>query len=370
MSSLVRLLAIVLLTVPAVPSAQAAFSSIHVFGDGVSTTTNNPYAGAAYHGLRRSNGRVWVEVLAERQALPNNSVTNVTWTYSTNNYSFFAHYSSLLVQSINGFNAPTDAGTALFVIWVANADFVFNVGNRELGNQAEWTSANHQTIANHWYALTNLYHAKGARTFVMPNAVDITKIPSYVDMSTENKNFVRQNIIEFNAAFYAMLDQARILLPAARIYVPDMFALLDDIAAHPANYGVTNALFEGKTVDALSDETLTDKSLNGPGASYIWWDDTDPTAKVHAVMADITQQLLSPPIVSQLTHLGSSNRLDVANIPIGLNGYVDSRTDLVVGNWFSVTNFNSTAATQTLFTPASGSGHFYRLRFPFAWSWP
>ena len=87
-------------------------------------------------------------------------------------------------------------------------------------------------------------------------------------------------------------------------------------------------------------------------------------------MADIAQQLISPAKFSKLTSLNGSNRLDVANIPIGLNGYVEGRTNLVSGNWTSLTNFNSTSATQAIFVPASGPRRFYRLRFPFAWSWP
>jgi len=372
MKSLLRLLAIALLTGPVVLPARAAFSSICVFGDGVSTTTNNPSAGTYYHGLRRSNGRVWVEVLAQRQALPNNTVTNVNWSYSTNNWSYFGHYSSLLVQHVNSFIAPTDASTALFVVWVSNADFVYDVANYGLGDLAAWTNAVNQSIANHWNALTNLYYAKGARTLIMPNAVDITKIPAYVYLSPANKNFVRDRIKEFNSAFAAIVNQARATLPAAKIYVPDMFALLDDVVANPASYGVTNALYQGQSIAALDDPALTDASLNGPGARYIFWDDMDPTAKIHAVMADIAQQLLSPPRLNQFTLLVGSTRLDAVNLPVGLNGFVDSRTNLVSGNWLTnlSTGFTNTNAAQPIFVPGSNAGPFYRLRFPFAWLWP
>ena len=106
------------------------------------------------------------------------------------------------------------------------------------------------------------------------------------------------------------------------------------------------------------------------GATYLWWDSWDPTAKAHAVMADTVQQMISPVKISNLTLLTGSNRLDVANVPIGLSGYVEGRTNLVLGSWTSVTNFDSTSATQAIFVPASGPWRFYRLRFPFAWTWP
>ena len=87
-------------------------------------------------------------------------------------------------------------------------------------------------------------------------------------------------------------------------------------------------------------------------------------------MADTIQQIISPVTIRSLASLNGSNRLDLANIPIGLNGFVDDRTNVVSGSWTSATNFNSTSATQTVFVRASGPRQSYRLRFPFAWSWP
>ena len=85
----------------AVCPAQAAFTSIHIFGDGISTTTNNPTPSQLYYGynLRQSNGRVWVEVLAQRQGLGANSITNVSWSNSSNNWSYYGQYSSILDKS-------------------------------------------------------------------------------------------------------------------------------------------------------------------------------------------------------------------------------------------------------------------------------
>jgi hypothetical protein len=80
--------------------------------------------------------------------------------------------------------------------------------------------------------------------------------------------------------------------------------------------------------------------------------------------------VISPVRISNLTLLNGSNRLDTTNIPIGLNGFVDSRTNPASGSWESVSNFNSVNASQTNFVPASGPQQFYRLRFPFAWTWP
>jgi phospholipase/lecithinase/hemolysin len=345
---------------PLLTPAKAAFTSLYVFGDGVSTTTNGP-GGSAYYGKRYSNGRVWVEVLAQWQGL--SYVSNRNWSY-------FGHYSPNLVTNINNFPAPPDANTALFVVWVNNADFVYSMSNYApytTNNIAAWTNGINRSLTNHLKAIQTLY-AKGARTLIMPNAVDITKVPYYVGLNPPSKSFVRQRVIDFNSAFAAMLAQARSSLPGITIHSPDIFALLDDMLTRPADYGLTNALYNGLSVDALSDPALTDKSLNGPGASYVFWDYLDPTAKVNMVIADEVQQLSSPVRIDTLTSLNGSTRLHAANIPIGRSGFVDGSTNL--GNWVAETGFDSTNSMQTIPVPASAPLHFYRLRFPFSWSWP
>src|SRR5690348_7122990 len=63
--------------------AQAAFPSLYVWGDGISTTTSNAFAGSLYFGQRLSNGRVWVEVLAQRQGISYDSNKNVSYFGNT-----------------------------------------------------------------------------------------------------------------------------------------------------------------------------------------------------------------------------------------------------------------------------------------------
>ena len=165
--TLVRLMMFVLFSGPAVLPAPAAFSSLYVFGDGVCSSTDNPNGGSIYYPYTYCNGPVWVQGLAQRQGL----------TYdASKNLSYFGHYSALLVTHVNQFS-PTDANTALFVVWVNDADFVYNMQYLYPDlSLASWNSAMNGFLANHYQAITNLY-AKGARTLILPNAVDITKIP-------------------------------------------------------------------------------------------------------------------------------------------------------------------------------------------------
>ena len=354
----------------AVVSAQTAFTSIYIFGDGVSTTTNNtsPYPSATnFFGQRYSNGRVWVEVLAQQQGLPNNSVTNANWSYSSNNWSYYGDYSSELVKNVGNFNSPINATNALFVVWVNDADFVYDVNNFGT-NITQWTNAMNLSLSNHFKAITNLY-AKGARTLVMPTAVDISVVPIYQNYAAAKKAFIRQRIIDFNTAFTnTLMNQLRMNCPGITIYVPNFFALLDNMLTNAAAYGLTNA--GTYALNQNPPNVLTNLSMTGPGTNYIWWDNLDPTAMVHAVLADITQQLISPVQISNFTALKGSNQLVVANVPIGQNGLVLSCTNLAMPNWQTNATFVSSNTTQTIFLTPSDPQCFYRLEFPYTWSWP
>ena len=116
--------------------------------------------------------------------------------------------------------------------------------------------------------------------------------------------------------------------------------------------------------------------MNGPGTNYIFWDATDPTAKFHAVLADFTQQLISPVQISNITSLNGTNQLVIANVPIGQKGLVLGCTNLSAPNWTTnlldsgTNSFSGTNTTQSVLVPVSGPQWFYRLKFPYYWSWP
>lgn len=393
MKSLIRFTWSIFLFGLVVPQAQAVFTSLYIFGDGVSATTNSPTAGQVpYYGLRQSNGRVWVELLAQQLGLTNNfwysnniannlsytnlSASSTNWSYSSNNLSYFGNYSSNLMTELNSFSAPANASNALFIVWVNDADFVGDMGSIYAPNPQSsartnitaWTNAINQSLSNHWQVITNLYYAKGARTLLMPDAVDITETPEYDLDASADKVFIRQMVIGFNTNFAVLLSNAMVSCPGLKIYEPDFFSLLDSILTNAAAYGLTNVLYAGQSVDAIED--LGEPTLNGPGANYIFWDSTDPTAKAHAVMAGVTRQLIAPVQFGQITSQNGTNQLNLINVPAGLNGVVLGSTNLALTNWTTVTNFNSTNTAQPVFVPVSGPMQFYRLYFPFSWTWP
>ncbi len=344
-------MACVLLSGLAVLPASAAFSSLYVFGDGVCTTTASPDPPSLFYGSRFCNGRVWVEVLAQRQGLT---------LSSSQNMSYYAHTSTNLLT--NSFSLPAAATNWLFVVRVCDADFVGDIENLPI-NSTTWNNYINRSLTNHFRIVTNLY-ANGARTLIMPNAVDLTMVPNY--FNNQNKTFIRQKIADFNTGLATtVVNQIKARCPGITVYVPDFFALFDSMLANPATYGLVNPT---PGCNAIGDGYTSLSS--GLGVSYIFWDDLDPTAKAQAVMADVVQRMVSPATIRNVVSLGTSNRLDVVNVPVGLSGYVEGRTNVVSGSWTSATNFNSTSVSQAIYVPASGSRRFYRLRFPFAWTPP
>src|SRR5271154_2556254 len=195
-----------------------AFTSLYVFGDALSTTTNNTQSSSYptdYYGNRYSNGRVWVEVLAQRQGIG-----------ISNNWSYFDCNSAKMATNVQKFSiTPAAAASALFVVWANNSDLYDEALNGDT-NIVEWTTAINRGQTNEFKAITNLY-AKGVRTLLMPAAVDVSAVP-YFDMQykTPFLKFVRQECIAYNVAFSNTLTQAQKACPGLTIYQPNFFGLL------------------------------------------------------------------------------------------------------------------------------------------------
>jgi phospholipase/lecithinase/hemolysin len=345
----------------AVVPAQTNFNALYIFGDGLSTTTNNSSTGPLYYGKRYSNGRVWVEVLAQRQGM----------LYDSNkNWSYFFNSSTTLVTHVNNFSAPSDASNSLFVIWVNCADLWFPA-KYDGTSMSPWTNAINQSQINHYKAVTNLYFAKGARSLIMPNAVDLSIIPEFNKSS--NTNFIHLRCLEYNVAFSNTLNWIRASCSNLTLYAPDFSALLTNMVAYATNYGLTNALGNGKSIDALHAQYfgMPSAATNGFGTNFIFWNEDNPTAMVHAWMANTAQQLISPAQISQLVTLDDSNRLDLANVPIGQNGLVLGCTNLAMPNWKTNSPpFVGTNVTQSVYVPATNAPMYYRLKYLYSWTWP
>lgn len=348
-----------LLTVVPVAFAQPTFTSLHVFGDSATSTTDGPTS-PYYYENRRSNGRMWVEVMAGWRGL--------SFDITNHNLSFWEHYSPILVTNVDAYVPPADVSTALFVVWVNNADMYKNISTSpglvyDDTVLSVWTNNNNAWISNHFTVITNLYF-KGVRTVLMPNAVDLTKTPNFAPgLNNAEREWIRQRTLEFNSGFQDMLDDARATLTDMTIYSSDIFTLFEDVLATPSDHGMTNP-----GVGALNDFSLGDYSLDGPGADYVFWDHIHPTAKFQMLFAEAAQKLIWPVEIDSISATNGSNELHVINIPIGLDGVVRGSTNLA--DWPLSRPFVSTNSMQMISVPVSGPTEFYRLEFPLNWVWP
>ncbi|MDR3459187.1 MAG: SGNH/GDSL hydrolase family protein [Verrucomicrobiae bacterium] len=341
--------------------ARAAFNALYVFGDSLSTTTNNVQVfpqSTNYYGRRFCNGRVWVECLAEQQGI----------LYDSNkNWSFFDCGSGDVVTNVAHFNPPTSISNALVVIWVNNADLYDEALNNDT-LAAEWANAINVSQTNYFKAVTNLYFAKNVRTLVLPNAADISKVPYFNHYA--QTNFIRQQCQNYNAALANTVKRIRTTCPALTVYTPDIFSLVDDLFANPADYGLTNVLKNGISIDALDDPNLKNLTLNGPGGNYIFWDFLDPTARTHAVIGNFVQESIAPAQLTGIAPVDSNYRLDLVNVPVGLNGTVLYATNVTSAAWLTNSTFSSLTLTQGVLVTPTNSQRFYRVKFPYAWTWP
>jgi len=339
------------------PLKAPAFSSLCVFGDGASSTTNGINS-PLYYQQRYCNGLVWPEVLSQRLGLTYNSSQNCSYFGDTSK--------AVIVTNLPKWKPPADAGTALFVVWAADADYVNFVGTNTpsgLTNLAMWTNAAHHFLLNHSNIIHSLY-TNGVRTLVIPNAVDVTKVPAMVRItSSATKSFIRDQITEFNSQLTNTINQGMALSPGMTIYYADMFGLFDTILAQQTAYG-----FSTNTVDALDDPGLTNFSFTGPGAYYVFWDQDDPTARAQTIIADTIQQMVLPTQLGPPTWLNGTTQMTLSNVPVGRDGSVQGTADF--SNWTPVASFSSTNVTQTLTFPDSTPARFYRLVFPISWTWP
>ena len=341
------------------PCGHGEFSSLWMFGDGASTGTDGP-GGGDYYESRYCNGRVWVELLAEWQGM------SFDVADANQNNSFYGHDSFKLVTNVDAFVAPPDVGSALFAIWVNNADFVrFTLVDDPpsppygLGNLPVWAGLIADSIANHEAAITALY-AKGVRTIVMPLAVDIGLTPFYT-LPVTDEEFIRARTIEYNAALVFAMKGLEAGLPGMKIHLPDTYAFLDDVMTNPGDYGLVNP-----GVDAVTD--LGTPALAGPGANYVFWDFLHPTAKVQMHLAALVQELISPVRISHIAPVGANIELEVVNIPIGRAGFVDGSSGME--GWEEDADIPAASATETIVLPRPAPQRNYRARFPVEWVWP
>ncbi len=350
------LIGLVLVLAAAVPAA-LAYDALYAFGDSLTDTGREPAEPYFHYNGRWSNGPLWVEYLSVRLGFPYNPDNNLAHSGAQTDDTF---------GQVRDFVPTTDVGQSLFVVWAGGNDFLQEYDTHWFDDDS-WDRQIAYSVGNLSNAVVSLY-AKGARFILVPNTVDVTDITALNWLPGFLRDYLRGKVQQFNRQLAEALDQIRLAYPALTLAGFDIYGQVKLILSDASAYGFT----ETRT-DALSDVTLLDKSFDGPGANYVFWDPIHPTTKSHGIIADWYYAVVAPwsaqaqsqslqgPRLGLITSNGTV-RVTLGNLQAGQVYTVQASTDLVA--WADVATVDAANATQEWTEPANDSARvFFRLKF-------
>ncbi len=224
------------------------FSGIVVFGDGLSdmgrygTLTNNHYPPSApFYDGRWTNGKVWVEHVAQAfnlsLSMENNFATGgaTTGYYNINEplraalgLDNKAHILGLLGQ-VDLFlsSQQTLDSTALYVVWAGGHDFgsYFDYGQPDVQKNPP--------AENIKMAVEKL-KSKGAQYFIVGNMPDISATPVFANST--KKALAQQLVTDFNNSIDKLVADYQ-KAGKGKMYKIDAYSIFADIALNASKYG-------------------------------------------------------------------------------------------------------------------------------------
>ncbi len=240
------------------------YSQIYVFGDSLSDTgrlfdaTSLPPA--PYFEGRVSNGKLWIEELAETLNLPYNPDTNFAWAGATSG-SVNVNGDDLIgvQQQIDNYlnNNQTADEDALYIVWAGANDFSKGIPDIT------------KSISNIVTAVSKL-RQHGAKHILVPNLPPLDKTPRAI---TGGTSAVLAPVI---SAFNKNLAQQLAAFDVIQVDIPTAFEMFQTPKVVTPPLGnlknITDACFDFKTICNNPDE-------------YFYWDDLHPTTIGHKAIA-------------------------------------------------------------------------------------
>jgi phospholipase/lecithinase/hemolysin len=320
-----------------------SFTALYAFGDSLTDTGRDPAPAGSYYAGRFSNGPLWVEYLSAQLGLPYNAA---------NNFAVSGSQTSDLLSQIAGLTASTNLHSGLFTVLSGGNDFLQNAG---VGvDDAAWSTIISNAVVNVTNAIGQLY-LDGAREILLGNLPNLGETPVVRSFPGGFSAYVDSKVALFNSQLMAGATSLMQQRPALRIYLLDNNALFNSVLSAPAAYGFTVI-----TNDALHDSNLTDKSFNGPGANYAFWDPIHPTTKLHALIAATGFDQVG--VELNLARNGANFTLAASNLYAGFSYTIQSSTNLA--SWANYNVFTA-ATTHTSMTVTNGPGGkaYYRMAY-------
>jgi hypothetical protein len=334
----IALLVMAIVARDGLPSLSAqSYPAVYAFGSEMTATRGGPYAQG-----RWCNGPVWVEHLSDRFGIPYNA---------DHNRAEGGANSIRILNQVTALPTPGNAGTALFVVMPGILDLGSNADSAT--NVSFWQLLVNQLMANTATAVERL-HQKGARRVVLVNAPDLAKFPQTAPLDAATRSALRIRIQEHNLALRLQAQNSASTLMGLNIRVVDTFRVFDVVFEHAAEFG-----FSETQIAAWHDEELTDKSFDGPGSRYLFWDNVHPSSAFHALMAQsIATELTFPRLT--LAWQSDGPVVTVHDLRLGRDYCLEQSLDL--GIWTELECFQAVDFTRSHApAPQSASWSFYRL---------
>jgi phospholipase/lecithinase/hemolysin len=265
-----RFLAVLLLAICGFIRSASAFDAIVAFGDSLTDTGNTPAEPVLHYQGRWSNGPLWIEQLSVRLGFPYNP---------TNNFAHSGGTTGGAHGEASRYVPSGDIHNTLFVVWAGGNDFIQQYQKSWFDDTA-WTRLTTDSVNNLSNAVVSL-QSKGARYILVPNTVDLTTIPLLNRLPGFIKTYLQSKVKMFNNKLSKAIVSLQATYPDVTIYPCDIYTGEKTILKNYKAYG-----FKKRDIDALADIKLKDKSFDGPGSKYVFWDPIHPTSKAHGIIAD------------------------------------------------------------------------------------
>ena len=259
-------------------AAAPPYDAIYAFGDSLTDTGREPAEPVLHYDGRWSNGPLWVEYLSVRFGFPYNASNNLAHSGAQCDDTY---------QQVTNFVATTDVSESLFVVWAGGNDFLQEY-DKHWFDDSGWDQQVAYSVGNLSNAVVNLY-AKGARFILVPNTVDVTEIPAMNYLLNYLRDYLRSKVQQFNSQLATALNSLQGNYPALKLFRCDIYGSVNFLLHNANTFGFTQT-----EIDALTHVTLLDKSFDGPGANYVFWDPIHPTTKAHAIIADWFHAAVAP----------------------------------------------------------------------------
>jgi len=285
-----------------------------VFGDSLSdagnvfevthTVANRPYdliPSAPYPigGMTFSNGRTWIQQLAESLKMKQSVAPAFRNRGTFCNYAF----GGARAHATSPFDLPGQVSFYLGDFGMKSSDgtlFVILIGGNDIRDaieafQADLTGGTSaQTITD---AITSvftnvlaLYGSAGERQFLIPNAPNLALVPA-ITLQGQDAQFLADLLSNtYNTALEDALVGIEALLqdPELQITRFDTATFLASIVTTPPQ-GISNATDTCITPGAKS------KAICKTPGEYIFWDGVHPTQAAHGLVAEAVEAILDPP---------------------------------------------------------------------------